>query len=43
MEEDRKIAAIGIQVRHGVTTHGLALNCNVDLSWFEQVSSGVRC
>jgi len=33
----RKIAAIGIQVRHGITSHGLALNCNTDLSWFDLI------
>lgn len=33
----RKIAAIGINVRGGITSHGLALNCNTDLSWFHQI------
>uniref|UniRef100_A0A915AEW2 Octanoyl-[acyl-carrier-protein]:protein N-octanoyltransferase LIPT2, mitochondrial n=1 Tax=Parascaris univalens TaxID=6257 RepID=A0A915AEW2_PARUN len=33
----RKIAAIGINVRRGITSHGLALNCNTDLRWFEQI------
>ncbi|KAI1726550.1 biotin/lipoate a/B protein ligase family domain-containing protein [Ditylenchus destructor] len=33
----RKIAAIGIQVRHGITSHGFALNCNTDLKWFQQI------
>jgi lipoate-protein ligase B len=37
VENDRKIAAIGIQVRHGVTSHGLALNCNTDLGWYEHI------
>jgi lipoyl(octanoyl) transferase len=32
-----KICAIGIQVSHGVAWHGLSLNCNVDLSWFEHI------
>lgn len=27
----------GIQGRH-VTTHGLALNCNVDLCWYDNIS-----
>lgn len=27
----------GIQVTHGVCFHGLALNCNMDLSWFEHI------
>ncbi|KAM3717281.1 putative lipoyltransferase 2 [Dirofilaria immitis] len=33
----RKIAAIGISVRDGVVSHGLALNCNTDLNWFSQI------
>jgi lipoyl(octanoyl) transferase len=34
---DRKIAAIGIRVAHGVTLHGFALNCDPDLSWFDRI------
>ena len=33
---ERKIAAIGIRVSRGVTMHGFALNCNVDLGWFDR-------
>lgn len=33
---ERKIAAIGIRVRHGVAMHGFALNCDVDLSWYDR-------
>ena len=33
---ERKIAAIGIRVSRGVTMHGFALNCDVDLSWFDK-------
>ncbi|GAB1600257.1 putative lipoyltransferase 2, mitochondrial [Argonauta hians] len=33
--EDRKIAAIGIHARRYVTTHGISLNCNTELSWFK--------
>lgn len=35
--EDRKICAIGIHGSRYVTTHGLALNCNTDLNWFEHI------
>lgn len=35
---ERKICAIGIKVRHGVTYHGLALNVNTDLSWFRKIN-----
>ncbi|CAD5219152.1 unnamed protein product [Bursaphelenchus okinawaensis] len=37
VQNDRKVAAIGVQVRHGITTHGMALNCNVDLRWFDHI------
>lgn len=33
---ERKIAALGIRVSRGVTMHGFALNCDVDLGWFDQ-------
>ncbi|MGE0056838.1 MAG: lipoyl(octanoyl) transferase LipB [Dehalococcoidia bacterium] len=34
---NRKIAAIGVRLRGGVTTHGFALNVCTDLSWFEAI------
>lgn len=34
---DNKIAAIGIHASRYVTTHGLALNCDNDLSWFDHI------
>ncbi|TPX68692.1 lipoyl(octanoyl) transferase [Spizellomyces sp. 'palustris'] len=34
---DRKIAALGIQVRKHITSHGFALNCNTDLSWYNHI------
>jgi lipoyl(octanoyl) transferase len=33
---ERKIAAIGIRVARGVTMHGFAINCDVDLGWYDQ-------
>ncbi|KAJ1537738.1 putative lipoyltransferase 2, mitochondrial [Cladochytrium tenue] len=35
----RKIAALGVQVSRNVTTHGLALNCDVDLAWFAHITA----
>ncbi|CAG8500837.1 5470_t:CDS:2 [Ambispora gerdemannii] len=32
-----KICAIGIQVQRYITSHGFALNCNTDLSWFDHI------
>ncbi|XP_068440656.1 octanoyl-[acyl-carrier-protein]:protein N-octanoyltransferase LIPT2, mitochondrial [Clinocottus analis] len=34
---DNKICAIGIHCGRYVTSHGLALNCNTDMSWFDHV------
>jgi lipoate-protein ligase B len=34
---DRKVAAIGIAVRRCITFHGLALNVNTDLSYFNRI------
>lgn len=43
VEEQRKLAAIGVRVRRGVTTHGLALNVNTTLAWFdEMIPCGIR-
>jgi len=36
-DDQRKIAAIGLNVRMGVTSHGLALNCNTDMAWFDRI------
>lgn len=39
----RKLAAIGVRVKRGVTTHGLALNVNTNLRWFdEMIPCGLR-
>ena len=33
---ERKIGALGIRVSRGVTMHGFALNCDVDLGWYDR-------
>lgn len=32
-----QICAIGIHGSRFITTHGLALNCNTDLTWFDNI------
>ena len=34
---ERKVAAIGVRIAKGVTTHGFALNCDPDLSAFDRI------
>jgi lipoyl(octanoyl) transferase len=42
-DPDRKAGAIGARVARGVTMHGLALNCDCDLSWYDRiVPCGIR-
>lgn len=33
---ERKVAALGIRVSRGVTMHGFAINCDVDLGWYDR-------
>jgi len=35
--DNNKICAMGVHGRRYITTHGLALNCDVDLKWFTHV------
>lgn len=34
---ERKVASIGVAVRHWITFHGFALNVNVDLEYFRRI------
>lgn len=34
---NNKICAMGVHGSRYITTHGLALNCNTDLKWFEHI------
>ena len=34
---ENKIAAIGVHCCQYISTHGLALNCNTDLTWFNNI------
>lgn len=37
IDDKRKIASIGVAVSHWVSYHGLALNVNTDLSYFQKI------
>ncbi|KQB85177.1 lipoyl(octanoyl) transferase LipB [Corynebacterium oculi] len=37
VEPDRKVAALGIRITHGVTMHGLALNCSNTLEYYHHI------
>ena len=34
---DEKLAAIGLHIAHGITTHGFALNVDTDLDYFDHI------
>jgi len=34
---DAKIAALGVHCKRYITYHGVSLNCNVDLKWFDYI------
>lgn len=35
--QDQKIAALGVHLQRYVSSHGVALNCNVDLDWYKHI------
>ena len=35
---ERKLGSVGVRLRDGVSTHGLALNVCTDLSWFDAIT-----
>lgn len=37
VKDDRKIASVGVNLRRWVSSHGIALNVNVDLEWFKKI------
>ena len=38
IDQTTKIASVGVKVIHAATLHGLALNCNTDLSYFDHIT-----
>ncbi|KAG0324494.1 putative lipoyltransferase 2, mitochondrial [Dissophora globulifera] len=37
VNDQKKIAAIGVHVQRYITSHGLALNCNTNLDFFKEI------
>ncbi len=37
VQPDRKVAAIGIRITHGVTMHGISLNCSNTLDYYQHI------
>ncbi|KAG8624768.1 hypothetical protein KVT40_007835 [Elsinoe batatas] len=37
VNEDEKIAALGIHLRRNVSSHGIGLNVSTDLAWFDRI------
>ncbi|MCD0451025.1 lipoyl(octanoyl) transferase LipB [Actinocorallia sp. API 0066] len=34
---DRKVGSVGLRVSQGVTMHGIQINCDCDLTWFDKI------
>ncbi|MDE2745782.1 MAG: lipoyl(octanoyl) transferase LipB [Chloroflexota bacterium] len=34
---NRKLASVGVRIQSGVSRHGMAINCDIDLSWFDSI------
>ncbi|MXX48044.1 MAG: lipoyl(octanoyl) transferase LipB [Chloroflexi bacterium] len=34
---NRKLASVGVRIQSGVSRHGMAFNCDIDLSWFDSI------
>jgi lipoate-protein ligase B len=37
IDEDKKIAALGVHLRRNVTSYGVGLNISTDLRWFDRI------
>lgn len=35
--DENKIASVGVHLRRSVSSHGVGLNVNTDLKWFERI------
>ena len=37
IDEQRKVAFMGVRYSRGVTSHGVSINCSVNMDWFEHI------
>ena len=37
IDQERKVAFMGVRYSRGITSHGISINCSVDMDWFDQI------
>lgn len=37
VDHERKVAFMGVRYSRGITSHGISINCSVDMNWFEHI------
>jgi lipoyl(octanoyl) transferase 2 len=38
IDNQRKVAFMGIRYSRGITSHGVSINCSVDMNWFDHIA-----
>lgn len=37
IDQQRKVAFMGVRYSRGITSHGISINCSIDMNWFDQI------
>ena len=37
IDNQRKVAFMGVRYSRGITSHGISINCSIDMNWFDQI------
>ncbi|UJR24970.1 hypothetical protein I4U23_006334 [Adineta vaga] len=37
VDRERKVAFMGIRYSRGITSHGISINCSIDMNWFDHI------